>query len=433
MLEEGQPDRGDESRGQAGGGARGQGGSPPSETAAEVLQNGGNHGRRRTVTRVGVTAAVVVGVAVAAGIASLTLVVNSGGKSGTSAAAAGTKAKTDAAAIPLRVTSVTPAARSKNVAGAGAVQISFSAKLAPSSVLPTFHPAVAGKWQASGSTLSFRPDGAFAPDTRYTLRIPAGQSGLKSASGGVIAQPKVVRFETASYAKVRLAQVLGQLGYLPLTWQPGTSDKMVGNTAASGVGAEEQLAYNPPSGTFTWAKGYPASLRGQWSAHRSNQIVLGGVMAFQAQHNLPIDGKTTAKFWHKLFAAAAASQQNGLGYTYAVASKGSPESLTIWHNGRRVFHSLANTGIPVDPTADGTFPVYERFRNQVMRGTNPDGSTYADPVSFVAYFNGGDAVHYFPRGSYGFPQSLGCVELPYSSAQHAWPFLTYGSLVTVTG
>ncbi len=67
-----------------------------------------------------------------------------------------------------------------------------------------------------------------------------------------------------------------------------------------------------------------------------------------------------------------------------------------------------------------------------MQGTNPDGSHYADPVSYVSYFDGGEAVHYFPRGSYGFPQSLGCVELPLNDAKRAWPYLTYGSLVTVT-
>jgi lipoprotein-anchoring transpeptidase ErfK/SrfK len=116
-----------------------------------------------------------------------------------------------------------------------------------------------------------------------------------------------------------------------------------------------------------------------------------------------------------------------------VASKSLPETLTIWHDGRQVFRSLANTGIPVSPTVDGTFPVYQKFRFQIMRGVNPDGSSYADPVSYVSYFNGGDAVHYFPRGSYGFQQSLGCVELPYSSAEQAYPYLTYGSLVTVAG
>ena len=98
-----------------------------------------------------------------------------------------------------------------------------------------------------------------------------------------------------------------------------------------------------------------------------------------------------------------------------------------------VLTSAANTGIPVAPTADGTFPVYLRYQFQVMRGINPDGSSYADPVSYVSYFDGGDAVHYFPRGSYGFPQSLGCVELPLGAAEAAWPYLTYGSLVTVAG
>jgi hypothetical protein len=76
-----------------------------------------------------------------------------------------------------------------------------------------------------------------------------------------------------------------------------------------------------------------------------------------------------------------------------VASQGSPETLTIWHDGSIVLSSPANTGIPAAPTANGTFPVYLRYLFQVMRGTNPDGSSYADPVSFIGYFNGGEAVH----------------------------------------
>jgi hypothetical protein len=35
-------------------------------------------------------------------------------------------------------------------------------------------------------------------------------------------------------------------------------------------------------------------------------------------------------------------------------------------------------------------------------------------------------------GSYGYPQALGCVELPYSAAAAAYPYLPYGTLVTVT-
>jgi hypothetical protein len=148
---------------------------------------------------------------------------------------------------------------------------------------------------------------------------------------------------------------------------------------------------------------------------------------------MTMDGVAGPSVWHAIFRAAALYQRNPDGYSYALASKGVPETLTIWHDGRIVLSTPANTGIPVAPTADGTFPVYLRYRFQIMRGINPDGSSYADPVSFVSYFDGGEAVHYFPRGSYGFPQSLGCVELPLGAAAAAWPYLTYGSLVTVAG
>jgi hypothetical protein len=42
-------------------------------------------------------------------------------------------------------------------------------------------------------------------------------------------------------------------------------------------------------------------------------------------------------------------------------------------------------------------------------------------------------VHQFSRYSYGSYQSLGCVELPFDEAKRVYPYLTYGSLVTVTG
>ncbi|MGH3296872.1 MAG: L,D-transpeptidase family protein, partial [Trebonia sp.] len=74
-----------------------------------------------------------------------------------------------------------------------------------------------------------------------------------------------------------------------------------------------------------------------------------------------------------------------------------------------------------------------RLQFQIMKGTNPDGSKYADPVYWISYFDGGDAVHYFDRPAYGYYQSLGCVELQWNPAKFIWPYLTYGTLVTVTG
>ena len=434
MLEERQPGPGGETqrqadgkgRGRGGGAAPGGSGSPPSETAAEILSSGGSNGKRRSASRVGITAVVIIGVAVAAGIAGLVLLTNSSG--GRQAAAARA-----ADAPPLRVESVSPGPKSSHVSGDIDVLIAFSSKLAPSSVVPTFHPAVPGQWQANGTMLSFTPDAPFAPSTRYTLTIPGGRSGLRSAAGGVVARQVVYRFTTGAYSKIRLGQVLSQLGYLPLTWQPTGSDRMTGGTSAGGLSEQEQLAYSPPPGSYAWDNGYPASLRAAWAPDKPNSVLRGAVMAFQAQHHMAINGAITKRFWGKLLGAAASTDRNSLGYTYAIANKGSPETLTIWHNGHVVLRSLANTGGGGVPTVSGTFPVYQRYRFQIMQGTNPGGGHYADPVSFVAYFNGGDAVHYYPRGSYGFPQSLGCVELPYNDARKAWPFLTYGSLVTVTG
>jgi lipoprotein-anchoring transpeptidase ErfK/SrfK len=68
-----------------------------------------------------------------------------------------------------------------------------------------------------------------------------------------------------------------------------------------------------------------------------------------------------------------------------------------------------------------------------MRGLYPNGKPYADPVQYVSFFNGDYAVHSMKRASYGTAQSLGCVELPLNEAKQAYPYLSYGSLVTVTG
>ena len=443
MLEEQEPGRGDEThrpaedtaRRECDGDAPGQqDAAPPAETASQILENSGPPRHSRAAARAGLATAVVLGVAVAAGIGGLSLLANTGGGHGTAH-----DSREDAASVmpvtgpPLRVVSVQPSARSSGVSGDSNVRIAFSAKLTRTSAVPEFRPAVAGRWRASGSLLSFTPSVPLAASTRYTLVIPAGKSGLRSATGGAIARLVLVTFRTGGYSQLRLDEVLSQLGYLPLSWRPAGNGHAGRGQAAGGLVAQEQMAFSPLAGSFAWSSGYPASLRAQWVPGEPNVVVRGAVMAFQAQHKLAVTGKLSEKFWHALFVAAATSQRNTVGYSYAIANKESPETLTIWHNGHQVLRSLTNTGIPIAPTASGTFPVYLRFRYQIMSGTNPDGSHYADPVTFVSYFNGADAVHYFPRGIYGSPQSLGCVELPYNDAQNAWPYLTYGSLVTVTG
>jgi hypothetical protein len=387
-----------------------------------ALRRGGRHQRRNQLILLVIAAAAVI----AAGVV-IALVHDSSGQSGRS----GHRGRGSGTVAALRVLSITPAAGSRQVDGGSPILVQFSAPLAAGSPRPVIRPAVAGTWRQMGDDAAFVPARALKPHSSFTVEVPAG---LRSSAGGVLARGMVAHFTTRAYSQLMLAQLLAQLGYLPLRWSPAQTPAVRSEAMNSASPASQQaLAFNPPPGTFTWQRGYPSLLASMWRPGRANVLLRGAVMAFESEHGMTTNAALDSRFWTALFRAAATGQRNANGYTYAVASKGAPETLTIWHDGRVAMRSLANTGIPVSPTVDGTFPVYLRFRFQIMRGTNPDGSSYADPVSFVSYFNGGDAVHYFPRGGYGYQQSLGCVELPYSAAEQAYPYLTYGSLVTVTG
>ena len=393
---------------------------------------------------------------------------------------------------PLRLVSISPADGSGDADGAAAITVAYNQPLPASAAWPAVTPAIAGFWRRVGDTAVFTPAVGFPQHTKVTVTVPglagsgpagsgneaagaaalaagaAGKAagvgskalsagGAKAGSASGTASPRVsgpassaapsssaaassssaaasssaagasATFTTAKYSTLRLQQILAQLGYLPLTWTAASAGVTAGSAAA-----QLSAAYAPPAGSFQWQGGYPAQLRSLWSQGATNTLDMGALYGFQADHKLTIDGKLTTATWTALLTAAAANQRDTHGYSYAIASKSLPERLTIWHDGKKVFSSLANTGIGVAPTADGTYPVYEKLPFQVMSGTNPDGSHYADPVEWVSYFNGGDAVHYFARGSYGWPQSLGCVELPYSAAKDAYPYLPYGTLVTVS-
>jgi hypothetical protein len=339
---------------------------------------------------------------------------------------------------PLQLVSVSPASGSRYANGGQPIKVVFSTQLAVNSPMPTLSPHISGSWQVAGNAAVFTPSTGYQPHTKVTLSIPGGASGVAAAGAtqgttpgfGYLASSAKETFTTGSFSTLRLQQLLAQLGYLPLTWTPSQAS---GNVSPGSASGQLAAAYSAPPGAFSWQSGYPSILRTFWKGGSGNLIETGAIRAFEYDHGRTMDGTAGSEVWRDLLSAVAKGQHNKNGYTYAVASKSSPETLTIWHNGRVVLKTLANTGISVAPTADGTFPVYLRYYYQVMKGTNPDGTKYADPVYYVAYFNGGDAVHYFPRYSFGYPQSLGCVELPWDAAKKAWPYLTYGSLVTVEG
>lgn len=325
-----------------------------------------------------------------------------------------------AAAPPLRLISVSPASGSRNVDGIRVITVTFNEPLPAAAPLPRLSPAIAGSWQRKGNTVVFTARAGFQARTHVTVTVPGTdgpqRSGYKST------------FTTAAYSTLRLQQLLAQLGYLPMNWHPDLGAAITAGSAAAQLGA----AYRPPPGTFSWQGGYPRELHSFWKEGSDNLLDKGAITGFEADHGMTPNGVASPRVWAALMRAAEKGSRDTHGYSYAIASQGSPETLMIWHDGRHVFTSLANTGISIAPTPVGTFPVYLKLPYQVMSGTNPDGSHYADPVQWVSYFEGGSAVHYIPRGSYGSPQSLGCVELPYSAAHESYGYLPYGTLVTVT-
>ena len=350
-------------------------------------------------------------------------------------AQAAAAARQDQPAIALQTLSVTPAAGAKGINGADPIRVQFSAPLAANTPMPTLSPHITGSWQVEGDTAVFTPAIGYKQNTKVTLKIPGGANGMisvdgASAGGGLLAANVTQSFTTGSFSTMRLQQVLSQLGYLPLTWTQKANTAAISHSNAN---AELSAAYQAPSGTFSWKSGYPSALTDQWKAGSGNILDVGAVRAFESVTGLTMDGVAGNTVWSHLLSAVAKGKDNPNGYTYALATQVLPENITIWHNGKVVLKSLANTGIPAAPTQDGPFPVYLKFVFSYMKGLNPDGTKYDDPVWYASYFNGGDAVHEFSRYSYGFNQSLGCVEIPFDEAKKAYPYLTYGSLVTVTG
>ena len=230
-----------------------------------------------------------------------------------------------------------------------------------------------------------------------------------------------------SASSLRLNQILAQLGYLPLKWRPA------GRQVAPTPAAQLAAAITPPAGSFTYVwHNTPSSLQAQWNPDQQTVISQGALMAFEENQGTYGTDPSPAQVWHALIDAEIKDQRSSFGYTYVMVSEGSPEGLRLWHNGRIVYTTPVNTGIPAAPTATGTYPVFEHVAVTTMSGLNPDGTPYSDPgIPWVSYFNGGDALHGFIRASYGFPQSLGCVEMPYANAAQVYPYTPIGTLVNV--
>ncbi len=294
--------------------------------------------------------------------------------------------------------------------------------------LPKLSPAVPGHWHKSDShTLVFQPTGFGAPfGAKLHVTLPKAVA-LRGPAGEDAHTSRTIEWTVPNGSMLRLQQLLAQAGYLPVSWTPSGSD------VARTPEAEVAAATDPPKGQFGWRYSHtPQELRRLWSAGQPNQITRGALMMFQDEHKLDVDGFAGPQVWKALLSDAIAGKRRTDGYSYVYVHRKLPQQLTLWHNGNTVLTSPGNTGVPAAPTQLGTFPVFEHIKVGTMSGTNPDGSHYKDPgIKWISYFNGGDALHAFPRASFGTPQSLGCVELPLAAAAKVWPYTPIGTLVTI--
>jgi hypothetical protein len=295
--------------------------------------------------------------------------------------------------------------------------------------LPPITPSTSGAWrQINSHTIRFEPTSyGYGLGAKVQLALPTdvrllgGQNSSASNAG---------TWTVPGGSVVRLQQLLAMAGYLPLTFHYANGQGP-GLTAA----AQETAAVDPPKGSFSWRyPNTPAGLKDMWQVGASGTMMEGAIFAFENDngiYSLPYEG-VTPTLWKSLIAAVLAGKHSTFGYTFVDVSVAS-QSLNLWHSGKTVIGGTAvNTGIASAPTATGTYPVYEHLTSTTMSGTNPDGSHYSDPnIPWVSYFNGGDALHGFTRASYGSPQSLGCVEMPFSVAGQVWPYTPVGTLVDV--
>jgi L,D-transpeptidase catalytic domain len=310
------------------------------------------------------------------------------------------------------------------------ITISFSKPISKvlGSHMPTLTPAASGSWhKISSHAIKFVPSGygyGLGAKVQVTLpngvRLVHGQSG--TATSGTWTVP--------DGSTTRAQQILSLLGYLPVSFK--YAGKGVGLTPAD----QENAAVKPPAGKFGWRyPNTPSQLIAQWQPGASGVVTQGALMMFETDHDMTADGVLGPAVWKALINAVVHDQKSNFGYTFVMVHEADvDESVTVWHNGNNVVETPANTGTAsAGGTATGTYPVFEHAPSVTMSGTNPDGSTYVDPgILWVSYFNGGDALHEYPRASYGFPQSDGCVEMPMSAAAAVYPYTPIGALVDVS-
>ncbi|HEV7936992.1 MAG TPA: L,D-transpeptidase family protein [Solirubrobacteraceae bacterium] len=351
------------------------------------------------------------------------------------------------------------------VDGTMPLRVRLSAPPASFSPRPTLSPAVAGTWTTHGDSELFTPASTLDPCADYTLTIPAASTAVAHSP---LAKQRTVALSVQCPSVKGLQQTLARLGYLPYGEHSSSRARLfeaeVAQAQATGATTNATTTGQTAGEASDSATTAQASTSSYSAAHverrvaaidafdpspeapeahvsdappleygRLDETTKGALMVFQSEHEIEATGNPEAATWKALLRAAEKHERNPSPYTFVTVSESLPETLEVHRDDHVVFSTPANTGVPGAETAQGIFPIYSRFVSTTMTGTDVDGTKYTVPdVPWVNYFNGGDAVHGYPRASYGFPQSNGCVELPIEAAAQVYPMLKIGDIVEVS-
>lgn len=308
--------------------------------------------------------------------------------------------------------------------GTSRLRVRLSSTVAPGSPVPMLTPRIAGTWKAVGNAYYFTPASTLQPCSTYALTVWAATTAVERLPLG---KRRTIALHVACPSIRGLQQALARLRYLPYTLHSRHHANAANRRESRGTAA--RYAYHPPSGRLLANIPHAPAL----SYGSLDTVTRGALMVFQGARGMTPTGVPDRATWASLLAAETAARSDPAPYTFVTVSEASPEMLQVHRGSHVVLTTPANTGVPGAVTEQGTFPIYARYTATTMTGTNPDGTHYSDPgVPWVNYFNGGDAVHGFPRPSYGSPQSNGCVELPIGTAAVVYRMLTLGDLVIVS-
>jgi lipoprotein-anchoring transpeptidase ErfK/SrfK len=335
------------------------------------------------------------------------------------------------AAIPVTAeprTTLTALPDRARVDGTAPLWVRLSGPPAPGSPRPTVSPADAGAWSTNGDSEYFTPASTLEPCTSYVLTIPAA---IQATGQTPLGKAKKVALQVACPPVKALQQALARLGFLPYTFHSLYGIHLPGGPETRSLAAHH--AFHVPTGVMS-ANAHDAPPLDYGQLDETTQ---GALTVFEAAHGIEASetsGVSDARIWESLLAAETEGRRDPSPYTFVTVSESDPETLEVHKGNHVVLSTPANTGVPGAETPTGIFPIFARDVSTTMIGTDTDGTKYDDPdVPWVNYFNGGDAVHGYERGSYGFPQSNGCVELPVATAKTVFGMLALGDIVYITG